>query len=147
MNEYIAANVNHAPPQEFYAQGFVPHSEVPGRVLEIERALRESSVGTLIYPENFLSVTRDLLSFIHDPKYVSFILDSAEREKNMEGYRYATTFPYRRGTRLPDHAVGTLGFYSFDTYTPVHANLTKAVLSSANASYTAAIDLLKCGGR
>jgi len=148
MKEFISVNNKHAAPYEFYAHGFEPNSEIPARVSEIERVLIEQKVGELIYPDKFSQVPRELLEKIHDPAYVAFILESAKREQREipeNKYRYPTSFPYRRSNRVPNNDVGALGYYSIDTYTPVHEDLTDAALVSASGAYSAAVDILHGG--
>lgn len=141
MKEFLVQNPSHIPPFEISKGIIDPHSEKPERLLEIEKGLLTHPTAEIIYPTQFVELPRDLLTRVHSPNYIDFLLSLQDTET--EAYRYPSVFRYQRSNRLSDlEQVSELGNYSFDMYTPVNKNTPQAALLTATAAYNAALAVL-----
>lgn len=114
-----------------------PHQEVPGRYERIATAL-ESNHYTLT-PVS-AAVPDFVLNKIHTRPYLEFLRDTQQLSPGEQ--KFPSVFDYhccdREANRLSTHPVAQLGAYSFDLYTPIHAQVWPAALDAASAAYQVA---------
>lgn len=132
----------HAPEFEFYRGRRVPCFESSARFEIVEKALRQAG-GTIEAPENFADMP---LLGVHSARYLDFLRGAwAEWQAGGgEGDAFPCVWPTHamRRDRLPDNFAARLGFFSFDTGTPLGAGSWDAARAGADCALTAAHWLL-----
>ncbi|MCX8009350.1 MAG: hypothetical protein N3A54_06690, partial [Patescibacteria group bacterium] len=124
----------HTPPHEVFNGNREPHAEVPERIERIYTAImKECSLPTI--PPTMLS-WEDIKN-THHPDYVKFIQNISNND-----YLYPSVFRYRSHVERITHPVAQRGYYSFDTYTPISRNASRAALVSASLAATGARQIL-----
>jgi acetoin utilization deacetylase AcuC-like enzyme len=121
---------------EFVHGEMVPSFEMPKRADYILGRLREAKLGEIIAPER---QPRRALEQIHSPDFLTFLegAHAAWAETN-HGDAMPNTWP-GRGLRqvIPEKIGAKLGYYCFDTSTPITAGTWRAALSAAEVALTA----------
>ena len=123
---------------EFVQGKLVPMFEMPRRADYVIAGLREARIGAVIAPS---PQPREALTSIHSSDYLAFLEQawSAWREAGGEGDAFPNTWP-GRGLRqaIPEKIGAKLGYYGFDTSTPITAGTWRAALSAVDVALTAA---------
>lgn len=131
------AHTQHQSQAEIFNGEATPHQEVPGRYERIEAALQADGLELTAVSAKLPDA---LLSQVHSPHYLSFLQSTQTLPPTEQ--RFPSVFDYqsceRHLSRLSTHPVAQLGAYSFDLYTPIHAQVWPAALDAARASYEVA---------
>jgi acetoin utilization deacetylase AcuC-like enzyme len=121
---------------EFVHGEMVPSFEMPKRADYILGRLLEAKLGEIIAPER---QPRRAVEQIHSPDFLTFLegAHAAWAETN-HGDAMPNTWP-GRGLRqvIPEKIGAKLGYYCFDTSTPITAGTWRAALSAAEVALTA----------
>ncbi len=131
---------NHQPLFEVFNGDHNTAQEVPERAEQIYTTL--CAHGHIPMPA-IESVPHNILTQVHDEKYLEFIRSSCARLMSHE-YLYPSVRPYA-STHDPQRIVNPValrGQYIFDTYTPLLTETWHAALSSASLAYSGALELL-----
>jgi len=136
---YAETHALHRASGEFAFGAFVEHWEKPERAEAILSAVRAAGLGPVEAPRAF---PRTALTAVHDEGLVAF-LEGAAAEWAASGRPeggFACTWraPRMRADRVPASIDGKLGFWSFDSVTPVMAGTWAAAKGSAECALTAA---------
>jgi acetoin utilization deacetylase AcuC-like enzyme len=78
---------------------------------------------------------------VHDPAYVAFLEDAWSRWQELPGASedaIPSVHPTHRMTRMPEHVLGQLGWYSNSTSCPIQAQTWRSVRASAWSAVAAA---------
>jgi len=132
---YAQKHFLHAPMHEVDNGLIVNYHESPERVLVILDALKK--VDFVAIHETDVH-SEEYIYRLHGKNYINFL---KELSKKTEKYRYPSIFPKVKDE--PDNEDAKLGYYSFDTYTPVGKNTYEAAKNSADTVVTASLALLK----
>ena len=112
--------------------------EAPARVnvifKEIEKLKCFNEMPSKRLPEK-------LLLEVHTKEYIDYLKRVAKSVPDGEVY-YPEMFPLRNRTRLPKDILIQSGYYCQDSFTPIHNNVYKAAIASAECAYTAALHLM-----
>lgn len=130
----------HRPPFEVFNGDHDTAQEVPERAEQIYAALCAHGHTHL---QTIRSVPRNILTQVHDEKYLDFLQSSCAGLKS-DGYLCPSVRPYAT-THDPlriANPVALRGQYIFDTYTPLLTETWHAALSSASLAYSGALELL-----
>lgn len=131
---------NHMPPFEVFNGDHDTAQEVPERAEQIYTALCAHGHTHL---EAIKSVPSNILTRVHDEKYLDFLQSSCTGLKS-DGYLYPSVRPYA-STYDPQritNPVALRGQFVFDMYTPLLTDTWHAALSSASLAYLGAQELL-----
>lgn len=132
--------------RELHRGELVPCYEMPARVEYILAAL-ERSDHVLVAPDAHDDA---LLERVHAPDYLDFLRTAWQRwqEDGRDGFMLAGGFPARslRQDRVPSGIHGAMGFYAFDSGTPIVAGTWTAARAAAACAMTAA-DRVAAGER
>ena len=131
---------------EMHRGGLVPCYEMPSRADFILAALREAG-HPVRAPDAFPD---DALLAVHDEAFVAFLRGAWARwtAAGHDGFMLPSAFPARALRRdvVPDSIHGAMGWWGFDTSTPMVAGTWAAARGAADAAMTAA-SLLAAGER
>ena len=123
-----------------------PSFEMPRRVEMVLERIKKTGLGDIIGPTEY---GLDPVLRIHDKRYVDFLEHAWSRWQALNRHHDAlpNAWPIRglRSDRIPADIDGQLGFYSFDTSTPITHGTWKAIRSAANVALTGAEKLAKDG--
>src|SRR5690606_4986811 len=104
----------------------------------IERELREAGLGEFLpaqtYPESFITA-------VHDPELVDFLRRACESMPVGKSL-YPYVFPVRNARRKPREISVLAGYYSIDTFTPIHRNAYPAARRAVDCALAAADEVL-----
>ncbi|MEN3112105.1 histone deacetylase family protein [Uliginosibacterium paludis] len=136
------AQAGHCPGFEFFRGKRVPCFETPERFHFVEQALREAGC-VLEAPAAFAD---EALLGVHSARYLEF-LKGAWAEwlaTGNEGDAFPAVWPGAgmRRDRLPQNFAARMGFFAFDTGTPLAAGTWQAARSGADCALSAAQSLL-----
>jgi acetoin utilization deacetylase AcuC-like enzyme len=148
---YSPHQEKHCPPYELHFGRKVSPSEVPERTRQIVRELRAAGIGPIIEPRSY---PLECITAIHDGNYLNYLrtaLQTPLTDPESNGQPTTILFPsmWPYSDRWPVHArtvMAKVGYYCFDTYTPIVAGTYEAAILSAECALTGA-DLLREGQR
>jgi acetoin utilization deacetylase AcuC-like enzyme len=135
----------HAPLAEFEGGRLTPAVEVPRRADEILREIKRRDLGEIVTPQHF---GFEPILRVHDPEFVQFLEVAHQRWETKYGNECAaalpSSFPTRRLRSLPTEDIDAqLGFYGFDTATPITSGTWTAARAAANVALSAAQGIFK----
>ena len=123
---------------ELHRGALVPLFESPSRADYILGAVERAGLRTGT-PDAFAP---DAPTRVHDAQFVDFLRGawSRWRTEQREGFMLPSAFPARglRRDRLPGSIDGQMGYYAFDSGTPIVAGTWAAVEAAAHCALTAA---------
>jgi acetoin utilization deacetylase AcuC-like enzyme len=130
----------HDAKSEFVMGGMVPSFEMPRRAEFIIERLRGVKLGEVVGPE---PQPRKALERIHTTEYLEFLEGAWDEWVEIFGADHGEAMPNTwpgRGLRqvVPEKIGAKLGYYCFDTSTPIMAGTWQAALSAAEVALTAA---------
>jgi acetoin utilization deacetylase AcuC-like enzyme len=135
---YTALHARHDGGMEVHRGAFVPTFEMPARA-EMIRAALASAGHELVPPRDF---PESRLLRVHDPAFVEFLRGAWARweAEGREGCMLPSGFPARglRQDRVPAGISGAMGYYSFDSSSPIVKGTWDAALAAARSAMTAA---------
>jgi acetoin utilization deacetylase AcuC-like enzyme len=137
---YSPAHLAHDPGQEFEHGRLAPAVEVPERAECVRARLEEKRIGPIQPPQRFSDET---VLRVHDAGLVSFISGAHASWRKRYGEDAPNALPSAwpaRGMRNrgDGDVEAQLGFYSFDTATPIMNGTWNAAREAANVSLSAA---------
>jgi acetoin utilization deacetylase AcuC-like enzyme len=135
----------HAPLAEFEGGRLTPAVEVPRRADEILREIKRRDLGEIVTPQHF---GFEPILRVHDPDFVRFLEVAHPRWEQKYGSESAaalpSSFPVRHLRALPTEDIDAqLGFYGFDTATPITPGTWTAARAAANVALSAAQGIFK----
>jgi len=128
---------NHAPDHYFRLGQDIPHPEQPERARLLCQVMVDLG-QTITAPGDF---GLQPLYAVHDRAYVDFFRTAWDRWTRETGHDHPAVPNYhtgRRVSRMPESAVGQLGYFSTDTSCPVTAGTWDAIYWSAQCAVEAA---------
>jgi acetoin utilization deacetylase AcuC-like enzyme len=130
----------HQPAHEFEGGRLIPAKDQPARAELVLDALRSRGLGTVVAPQHF---GLEPVLRVHAPDFVHFLEQAWARWVAKHGYEaraaYPSAWPARGLRDVPTGDVeAALGYYAFDTATPIVAGTWAAARAAANAALTAA---------
>ena len=147
----------YSPKQESYQSPYVLHyghqaraPEVSQRPREIAKALIEAELGEIITPRSF---PLDFITDVHAPDYLEYMktgpftpmMDPESAGKPIE-VLYPSIWPFSNRWPVKANTVmAKVGYYCFDTETPIMPDTYDAALLSADCALTAADVLRETG--
>lgn len=137
---YNSRHNQHRPPSEIFNGNRDPHQEVPARVEQILKALKNTDHQIIkVWPSKAeWPELIQILKQIHCVDYVNYLQSTEFSDE----YVYPSVFSYRNESVMSAHPVAQRGLYSFDTYTPVNKNTFMAAAGSAFLAQHAATEVL-----
>ncbi len=123
----------HNPAFELFEGELVPHAEKASRVESILEALYKTAWQIQEVRER---VPLKLLKQVHQPEYVKFLKDFCLNISDEKSH-FPSVFPKNISRKLSNRQA-LLGYYSFDSYTPLLKNTFEVALASVSTSYEAA---------
>jgi acetoin utilization deacetylase AcuC-like enzyme len=146
---YSPHQEKHCPPYELHFGRRVPPSEVPERTQQIVQELRAVDMGPIVEPRSY---PLECITAVHDKDYLEYLrtaLQTPLTDPESDGQPATVLFPsmWPYSDRWPVRArtvMAQVGYYCFDTYTPIVAGTCEAALLSAECALTGA-DLLREG--
>lgn len=126
----------HEGKHEFYLGELITPFDHPSRLESIVKSLADSASCKIIPPSKF---GLEPILRVHTPEYVDFLKNAFNDWR--KGYGEMDAFPIAWPTRamrqtMPNDISGKLGYYSFDSVTPITAGTWQAIISSANVALT-----------
>lgn len=141
---YTDAHSLHAPLAEFEAGRLAPAVEVPARVDDILREIKSRDLGDILTPQHF---SAEPILRVHDPEFVQFLEVAYERWKKRNGSdtaAFPSSWPGRHLRALPTENIeAQLGYYTFDTATPILPGTWAAARAAVNVALSGAQVLYK----
>jgi acetoin utilization deacetylase AcuC-like enzyme len=123
---------------EFVQGHMVPIFEMPKRADYVIERVRGENLGEIIAPER---QPRDAIERIHSAEFLAFLETAWEewRETNDQGEAMPNTWP-GRGLRqvIPEKIGAKIGYYCFDSSTPIMSGTWRAALAAAEVALTGA---------
>jgi acetoin utilization deacetylase AcuC-like enzyme len=142
---YSEKHTCHVPTHQLFGNGFHPAVEVPDRAERILKELRDRKIGDIVKPYPF---GIDALKTVHDEGLLDFLAGAYDA---WEGSGRATevglipdTFAMRSLTGIPETLLRRIGYYCFETQTPILSGTWEAAQQAAFCSLTGA-ELLLAG--
>ena len=144
---YSETHRKHNPSFEVFDGGLrVPYLEVPERMDQILRALKETHGTEIIEPMDF---ELDPIYTVHDKEYIDFLascwtewLESEAQDQQSSPVDKSTllpaTFALRRHPQKPTSLLGRAGYYMMDLSACIVEGTYTAALASANCALSAA---------
>ncbi len=144
---YSETHRKHNPSFEVFDGGLrVPYLEVPERMDQILRALKETHGTEIIEPMDF---GLDPIYTVHDKEYIDFLascwtewLESEAQDQQSSPVDKSTllpaTFALRRHPQKPTSLLGRAGYYMMDLSACIVEGTYTAALASANCALSAA---------
>ena len=135
----------HAPLAEFEGGRLAPAVETPRRADEILREIKERDLGEIVTPQHF---GFEPILRVHDPEFVRFLEVAYERWEHKYGSACSaalpSAWPARTLRALPTENIDAqIGFYGFDTATPITSGTWTAARAAANVALSAAQAIYK----
>jgi acetoin utilization deacetylase AcuC-like enzyme len=135
----------HAPLAEFEGGRLTPAVEVPRRADEVLRELKRRDLGEIVTPQHF---GFEPILRVHDPEFVQFLEVAHQRWEAKYGNEspaaIPSSFPMRHLRTVPTEDIDAqLGFYTFDTSTPITPGTWTAARAAANVALSAAQGIFK----
>lgn len=131
---------------ELHRGKLVPSFEMPSRVDHILAAIAQAG-WSVEAPRDYDDA---VLEGVHDADYVAFLRGAYDewQAEGRDGFLLPGAFPARgmRRDRMPTGLHGRLGYYSFDSGSPIVAGTWQAARAAAHCAFTAA-DLVAEGDR
>ncbi|MDP6039175.1 MAG: histone deacetylase family protein, partial [Candidatus Latescibacteria bacterium] len=136
---YSDKHRGHAPPCQLFSDGLHPASEVPERVERIVAEIRVRQIGDVIIPREF---SLDAISAVHDAGLLRFLEGAYtawdEKGRATETGLIPDTFAMRTLEGKPEDLVRQVGYYCFETQTPIVAGTWDAAREAAGCALTGA---------
>jgi acetoin utilization deacetylase AcuC-like enzyme len=144
---YTDIHVQHHPPYQFLANGMFPYPEVPGRMDVILEAVREAGLGEVIPPSVY---SMEPIEEVHDSGFLQYLEGVYDAWVRAGGGSDAglipDTFAMRTLRGRPEDLVHQVGYYCFETQTPVMERTFEVAREASFCALTGA-DLLLSGDR
>jgi acetoin utilization deacetylase AcuC-like enzyme len=145
---YSPNHAAHAVKSEFDGVRPIPAYEVPIRAENVRAECERRKLGTFAPPRDFGlgPITR-----VHDQAFVGFLRAAFAKFQEKHGRDVAEAFPSswpaRRLRQIPGSDIdGIMGYYCFDTATPILDGTWSAALEAVNCALTAAEQVAQTGG-
>lgn len=141
---YPPIEQHHAPTRELDHGDPTPYPDVPARTRSILAAIKRERLGTLVP----VAPPKDVgfIAAVHDPAYLAFLQAFwPVWEARYPARREAVPHTFALRDRLlsrPPTLDRQIGWWVFDTGTPLMANTWRVATASAHAAFLAAGDLL-----
>lgn len=146
---YSPRHEGHSSPYELHFGRQVPPAEVPDRMCGTVRELRAAGIGPILEPRSY---PLERITAVHDGDYLEYLrtaLQTPLTDPESDGQPATALFPsiWPYSDRWPVRArtvMAQVGYYCFDTYTPIVSGTYEAAILSAECALTGA-DLLREG--
>lgn len=137
---YTPTHAAHAVKHEFDGVRLIPAYEVPERAEAIRAELQARKLGEFVGPRSF---GMEPVACVHDGAFLSFLESAFGAFQAKHGAEvveaYPSSWPARRLRQTPGRDIdGVMGYYCFDTATPVLAGTWAAARDAADCALTAA---------
>jgi acetoin utilization deacetylase AcuC-like enzyme len=138
LTVYSDDHHHHHATAEFSDGRLIPPYEVPARATQILAHLQAAQLGPMIAPED---MGFDPILRVHDPAYVEFLQTAWTDWSHLRGPCDALPFTWpgapRHRDRIPTAIDARLGYYAFDSGTPITQGTWTAAYSAAQVALTA----------
>lgn len=142
---YSEKHKKHAPPFQLFGDGLHPASEVPARAERILEVLVSRKIGEVVAAQD---LGLDVIGEVHDAGLLQFLegvyLEWERRGRAKNHGLIPDTFAMRSLPGKPEDLVRQVGYYCFETQTPIVKGTWQAALGSAWCALTGA-DLILNG--
>jgi acetoin utilization deacetylase AcuC-like enzyme len=144
---YTPTHAAHGVKSEFDGVRAIPAYEVPVRAENVRAALAERRLGGFAAPRDF---GLGPIARVHDEAFISFLQAAFVRFQAKHGRdvveAFPSSWPARRLRQIPGHDIdGIMGYYCFDTATPILDGTWSAALDAVNCALTAAEHVTETG--
>ena len=146
---YTPTHAAHGVKSEFDGVRQIPAYEVPVRAENVLAACRARKLGPVLPPKDFglAPVFR-----VHDRAFVEFVRTAHQKFLDKHGgdviEAFPSSWPARRLRQIPGEDIdGVMGYYCFDSATPILAGTWAAALDAVNCALTAAELAAQTGAR
>jgi len=130
----------YAPPSEFEGGRLTPAVETPKRAESVLQALRARKLGPIEPPMHF---GHEPILRVHDAEFLHFLRTAMPAWRAHHGadsnIAFPSNFPGRALRQVAGRSIeGQIGYYAFDTATPLMDGTWEAALTAVNVALTAA---------
>lgn len=137
---YTPTHAAHAVQSEFDGVRPIPAYEVPLRAENVLAECKSRNLGIIRGPKDFGLAP---IARVHDQAFVAFLQSAHEKFLSKHGpgvvEAFPSSWPARRLRQIPGQDIdGVMGYYCFDTATPILAGTWGAALDAVNCALTAA---------
>lgn len=137
---YTPTHAAHGVKSEFDGVRAIPAYEVPIRAENVRRECEARKLGNFAPPRDF---GLEPIARVHDGAFVSFLRDAFAKFQAKHGRdvveAFPSSWPARRLRQIPGQDIdGVMGYYCFDTATPILDGTWRAALDAVNCALTAA---------
>jgi len=137
---YPDSHREHHPPFEGYTEaGNMPSYEIPERVDQVLKALKDVGWVEMLPPEQF---SLDPILAVHSPRYLAYLESAYEQWENLSPVAGMAFIPGTYGITAEDVIAGTIpqqaGFFLLDTTVAINAHTYRSALASASCALSGA---------
>jgi acetoin utilization deacetylase AcuC-like enzyme len=145
---YTPTHAAHGVKSEFDGVRPIPAYEVPIRAENVRAEIDRRKMGAFATPRDF---GLGPIARVHDAAFVGFLKSAFAKFQDKHGRdvieAFPSSWPARRLRQIPGQDIdGVMGYYCFDTATPILDGTWTAALDAANCALTAAEHVADTGG-
>jgi acetoin utilization deacetylase AcuC-like enzyme len=144
---YTPNHATHGVKSEFDGVRPIPAYEVPIRAENVLAECEARKLGVVVPPRDF---GIGPIARVHDEAFVAFLRGAFEKFKEKHGRdvveAFPSSWPARRLRQIPGKDIdGIMGYYCFDTATPILDGTWNAAREAVNCALTAAEHVAEAG--